>query len=435
MGQVRREQRRSQRHRCRLPVVVTRGKAVTRAVTLDVSRHGVFLLSPDPPPERLLLKLTIEIEQQSVEATGFVTRRVAEGPLAGAGIQFFALSSQAKAHWDQFVSSFSGTAPPSWALGSEPPTDAPENTASFLIKLKDTQRLIEFFERKVKTGQVHMNTPLLKELDAPVSLVIIHPESEREFTVQGRVAHVETAPQKSMTIDIGTVTPKMVRRFEEFVHTGELSESMDLEQLRIPGTPSTASTTASCTGANAPEQEGDRGPEDDDVTATFDVDARTGDLSVDIEVEDESLGGLDFLGHPARRPRSSFTTLMVRCTECGAFLGPAPVDPVPPPLDLVVFRKTCFDRLAGSFNSKVLPRSAEALKRAESMLAPQHVPATLLVQLAGYWRTAGDDDLRGPDLAPALSEAASKLRGEGLRVRVEAPCPMCEGQKLFATWD
>jgi hypothetical protein len=441
-GPPRREQRRSQRHPCRLSVAVTRGKEVTHARTADVSRHGMFLQTEEPPPERLLLKFVMQMPDGPLEATGFVTRRVTDGARVGAGVQFFALASQAKARWDTFVSQLSGSAPPPWAENTLPPPDPVDDSASFLIKLKSAQRLTEFFDRKIRSGQIAMNTPLLREVGSKVALIIIHPESEREFLIRGVVASIDSGDAKSMTIDLEPITDKTVRRFKEFVSTGKPTDTMDLEmrgeqpeqpasapEPPPPGPPPDVAETLDDTPDLSVEE---------DVTATFDVDVLTGDLSVDIDVEEGSLPELQVFRSPptssTSRPKDP-NTLVVRCTACGAFLGPADVTPIPAPMDRVLVRKTCFDRFAGSFGSKVVPRPKRELNRLRADLDQEQISASMLIELALYWRAEEDADLRGPDLAPSLGDAHAKLLKDGTRAKVEARCPMCSDPQLFATWD
>src|SRR5688572_17388206 len=108
------EQRRSPRHKKCLEVELIEGQKKRRVFTIDVSRHGLFIATDDPPRERFLLQLSVQIPSGPLPATAFVARRVAadRGRPAGVGVQFFALSAQSKDRWDTYVFELAGMAPP-----------------------------------------------------------------------------------------------------------------------------------------------------------------------------------------------------------------------------------------------------------------------------------------------------------------------------------
>lgn len=434
------EQRRSKRYPAELPLEVFRGGQRTRGRTKDVSRHGLFILLDPPPPERLLLRFTLDMPDGPLEATGFVTRQVDETGVVGAGVQFFALASTAKARWDAYLSAVAtGTRP---RTQGAPPSD--DDGATFLIKLKGTKQLTEFFERKLRTGQVFMTTPLTRPVGSNVSLILIHPESEREFLVRGKVTKVD-AEQRGMNIEISPLTPKLEQRFHEFVQTGQPSETMDLVVHPEKGrgvsraapppqtdSPPPGPPAGSAEAAGEAETDGDT----QDVPMGFEVDDQTGDLSLDIEVEEESL--LDIEGFAGLPPPPDTppdpNTLVVRCTSCGAFLGPVPVRPLPEELRQVLVRKTTFDRFGGSFSSVVEPRPDGELEAAEVLMGEKKVPAIRLVEMARHWLDAPKERPRGVDLGPAIEAAAIRLRVARDKAKVPAPCPMCGSEALFATW-
>ncbi len=177
--------------------------------TKDVSRHGFFLVTQAPLKERFLVQLVLHLPTGPLSATGFVVRL--QEP-QGAGIQFFALSAAAKSHWDHFIT---GATPPP-ALDHD---EHPER-ATFLVKLRDQARLQEFAERNFKKGGLYMATPLLKEEGAPVTLVVVHPDSENEFLIDGEVARVCREPPKGMDVRFAAPDAEQLEAFSVFVHTG-----------------------------------------------------------------------------------------------------------------------------------------------------------------------------------------------------------------------
>jgi len=407
-----------------------------------VSRHGLFILLDPPPPERLLLRFTLDMPDGALEATGFVTRQVATPGMVGAGVQFFALASAAKARWDAYLGAIATGRAPTTESGSSEADDG----ATFLIKLKDAKRLTEFFERRLRAGKVFMTTPLTRPAGSSVSLILIHPESEREFLVRGKVSEVDAA-QRGMNIDVAPLTPKLEQRFHEFVQTGLPSETMDLvvhpEKGRGQSTAKAAPPRApSPPPAAEPEPRESTEAEEteevrtDDVPMGFEVDDETGDLSLDIEVEEESLLDIEGFGGLPPPPESPPDphTVVVRCTSCGAFLGPAPVKPLPEELQQVLIRKTTFDRFGGTFSSVVEPRVEGELEAAEVLMGDKKIPATRLVEMARHWLEAPKERPRGIDLGPAIEAAAIRLRVTKDKAKVAAPCPMCGSEALYATW-
>lgn len=213
------EKRRSPRHLIELPVEVIEGRRTRVVSTVDVSRHGLFLATDEPPRERYLVQLSIKLPSGPLPATAFVSRTVppGSGRSAGVGVQFFALSAASKERWDAFVYQLAGLTPPKQQT-HDLARRVPDG-ATFLIKLKHEERLLEFYERNVATNGLYMATPVIKETGAEVALVVIHPETEQEFILGGKVARVCTEAPKGMEIKLST-TEEEKAAFLEFVTTG-----------------------------------------------------------------------------------------------------------------------------------------------------------------------------------------------------------------------
>ena len=74
----------------------------------------------------------------------------------------------------------------------------PRYVASFLVRLKDKARLRQFYTRDIGAGGMFLKTPLLKSEGDDVQLVLIHPESDQEFRLGGKIARVTTDPVMAM---------------------------------------------------------------------------------------------------------------------------------------------------------------------------------------------------------------------------------------------
>lgn len=86
--------------------VIRRG-AMEPVEMLDASYRGLFLRMEEPPPERQLVKLLVELPGgRELECHAVVVRLVMD-PVGrtGVGLRFFALNGQDRADWESFISS------------------------------------------------------------------------------------------------------------------------------------------------------------------------------------------------------------------------------------------------------------------------------------------------------------------------------------------
>lgn len=181
------------------------GGALVRAV--DVSRHGLFLAMPNPPKENHVVLLTVHLPDAPFETMAIVARRVLDGDHEGAGVKLYCLASDAKARWDHFIESISGK-----DVSLKPRATTASSSASFLVQLESAVEIEQFFNRHVRQGQLVHVTPALKQLGAEVLLVLVHPDTQREFVVRAVVA--ELYPDRPMRMGIRFVDVDMAKRIE-----------------------------------------------------------------------------------------------------------------------------------------------------------------------------------------------------------------------------
>ncbi len=101
------DRRRDARARISLPTHVVRRGGMEPIEMLDASYRGLFVRMDDPPPERELVKLVIEMpDDREMEVHAVVVRLVVD-PLGrcGVGLRFFALNGQERITWESFISS------------------------------------------------------------------------------------------------------------------------------------------------------------------------------------------------------------------------------------------------------------------------------------------------------------------------------------------
>jgi hypothetical protein len=99
------DQRRDERYGFRLPVTLLRGREEVPLATEDVSYHGLFLDTEEPPPLRHLVRMRVLIPPYHRELQVFgMTVHHAGGPARrGAGVQLYALDRAARTIWGNFV--------------------------------------------------------------------------------------------------------------------------------------------------------------------------------------------------------------------------------------------------------------------------------------------------------------------------------------------
>lgn len=101
------ERRKDTRARISLPIHVVRRGGMETVEMLDASYRGLFLRMDDPPAERELVKLLVEMpDGNELEAHAVVVRLVVD-PLGrcGVGLRFFALNGHARSQWEGFIGS------------------------------------------------------------------------------------------------------------------------------------------------------------------------------------------------------------------------------------------------------------------------------------------------------------------------------------------
>jgi c-di-GMP-binding flagellar brake protein YcgR len=242
------DRRRYPRHRCAVHVRIKDRRNASELVSADVSRHGAFVVTDSPRPTRELVSLSFQLpEEGDVEVLGMVARRVkaeeasGEQP-PGMGIDFFAMSQEAKEVWDRFVQramdsaaqaegdggAGRGAAAPAEGEGEgqgEGPTRRrhPRYLSCFLVQLRDRDRLREFFTRDISGGGMFLKTPAPDNVSDEVELIIVHPETKEEFHLQGRVVRrVADCPlaERGIGIRFMELTPAREAALVTFIESG-----------------------------------------------------------------------------------------------------------------------------------------------------------------------------------------------------------------------
>ena len=215
------EQRRSRRISRSVDVEISDKHGRRRGRAIDVSRHGLFVAVVDPPHNRHLVQLIIHLPDGPMPAAATVSRTL---PGQGVGLSLFALSSEAKRRWDAFIllaqqeqpSSSSSSLPMTTMLPAPVGRRQPD-VPSFVVKLKTIERLKDYLQAHVAVGGTVLFTPVLPPAGSAVSLLVVHPQTEAEFPLNGRVHKAIAIAPKRLEIVFNRTD---VVAFARFVETG-----------------------------------------------------------------------------------------------------------------------------------------------------------------------------------------------------------------------
>lgn len=337
-----RERRRFPRYEIEIPVLLRKRLGDLHLVTADVSRHGAFLRTDQPAPLRQLVQLRFSLPGHGdIDAMCMVARWLRlENPRGpGMGLDFFALSKEAKISWERFVAdlrardsavnfgfddpsrtaatlSLSLSVPaattatvgpdgmPDWlatnsisgdvkprhttmpastastvpalpgqaliAMGPAPASAAaaatwlPQASTSpvapppppndddlpiarielessvVILRLPDRDQLRGFVANEVERGGMFLKTPLQKEVGEKIDVVIVHPESDDEFHLDGTVVRrvvAGPAEARGLGIFFRALSADGHERLLDFVESGveviEVGTPLSARQLEL----------------------------------------------------------------------------------------------------------------------------------------------------------------------------------------------------------
>jgi hypothetical protein len=231
--------RRSERYRIELPVWLKDGHGGEHTVTADVSAHGIAVITDRARTMRQYVELELTLPNSRIGVTAMVARTI-EGLEAkdgkrgrGIGLDFFLFDSRAKVEWQRFMmiarSELEQNMPAAVESSPgfddrEPTQDEPEEgTPTFIIKPRDLGRLWAFFRGELSKGTVRIETPIAREIGEPVELLVVHPSSEAEWTLEGRVGRtIEHGRGGRPVLEIELIGLDAAARteFRNFVATG-----------------------------------------------------------------------------------------------------------------------------------------------------------------------------------------------------------------------
>lgn len=216
------------------------GHGGEHTVTADVSAHGIAVLSDRARTQRQYVELELTLPTSRIGVTAMVARAI-DGLEAkngkrgrGVGLDFFLFDSRAKVEWQRFImmarteldyQNTDGAVEASPGFDDREPTqDEPEEgTPTFIIKPRDLGRLWAFFRGELSKGTVRIETPIAREIGEPVELLVVHPSSEAEWTLEGRVGRMieqGRGGRPVLEIELVGLDADARTEFRNFVATG-----------------------------------------------------------------------------------------------------------------------------------------------------------------------------------------------------------------------
>lgn len=240
------ERRISPRFKLNLPVRFRNRTEEIDAESYSVSRHGVFVLTHHlrEPGELMQLhmnlpteasgpdgKAEVPVKMMAVVAWKLTQAEAAQrGRKPGIGFKFYMMHAKDKALWDAFIDRLELDGP---ALPENMVKELNESDELFappvryLLRARGVDMLQKFGGAEVRVGSMFLKTPMLRKPGERVDLVLIHPNTEKEFILPTAVRKVVSeGPVLNRGIELqfleasGSLSP----RFDIFLKTGAESQ-------------------------------------------------------------------------------------------------------------------------------------------------------------------------------------------------------------------
>ncbi|MBI2375763.1 MAG: PilZ domain-containing protein [Deltaproteobacteria bacterium] len=230
-----------------IPVVIKGGRGAERTASANISAHGIAVFSDRKMPVRQYVELELYVppNESKVSVTAMVARTTDVlkdrhgGHRPGVAFDFYLFDTQGRATWRSFIEQLrAGARPASPDVEETTPaaeTAPPPRTSgrfdddvgtTFIVKPRDAQRLKNFLRGELSQGKVRIETPVLKPIGTPVEVLVVHPDTNVEWALPGKVKVAsETGRGRGpmLEVEIDETSEDEKRRFREFVDTGRIS--------------------------------------------------------------------------------------------------------------------------------------------------------------------------------------------------------------------
>lgn len=254
------ERRRNSRIPIKLELELRRGQW-ENYLTEDISQRGLFIRMAGPCALRQLLQVRVRLpgDPAPLEMMARVVRREApwtslqRAQLPGVGMEFFCLSEDVLRRWDGLIRSAQGLldetphldafslsrqlaltlpseqdearregGPPSTLGAPRPPSSRRKKTASgsvYILRAQNLERLERFVTEELTQGFFCLGLPYEIKTQEPASLRVIHPHTQEEFVLHGRLEHGSKDVRSELRFE--GLDNTILRAFQSFIQTGQ----------------------------------------------------------------------------------------------------------------------------------------------------------------------------------------------------------------------
>jgi Tfp pilus assembly protein PilZ len=235
------EKRRDKRYRFQMPALLVRGGREVPLLTGDVGYRGLFLRTDDPPPLRQLLQVMLRLPPGDDELTvhAMAVFGVPAGTTTGApgvGLQFYAVSGEARQKWERFVRWVAKTHPESLEAPVKPAAAVPDAvkrqfprvSRALSVRAQSIRDLQPLVTEDVSRGGMFLLTGLDVAIGSELRLLVTHPLTGQTIAVDTIVRRrVEHPPERAgLGVELFGLDEK---RREEFAALAGLDEDSSEE--------------------------------------------------------------------------------------------------------------------------------------------------------------------------------------------------------------
>ena len=99
----------------------------------------------------------------------------------------------------------------------------PRHTSRFVVRLRDKQRMREFFTRDLSAGGMFLRTPTPEQVSDTVEMRLLHPETHVEFPLLGQVLRVVLdvpMADRGVGVRLEQLSPAQEAALLAFIETG-----------------------------------------------------------------------------------------------------------------------------------------------------------------------------------------------------------------------
>jgi Tfp pilus assembly protein PilZ len=187
--------------------------------TRNASSAGVFVVCPDPFPLRKLVRFRTRLPDtgEELQMMGLVAHTINRADAAeggrppGMGIQIFSLGEENGRKWREFIGREYDKDEQAQARAGQ------RQRPSVRVRIPNRQLLEKFYGQDLPSGGIFLRTAELHPQGAEVHVDIVHPETGKVFTLDGKVEEVVPAPVRDRGMQLSLTPPEDMTLLRQFM--------------------------------------------------------------------------------------------------------------------------------------------------------------------------------------------------------------------------